>query len=128
MKTSLLNRKTRLFPCCVCREPREVRATKKGKPYMICDPCGMQMFVRVETGIRRFEAMVEAADRDDVWGRMAKLQRRYELRCPKCEKKFWLTPELIKTSWMSGTFQGYRCPNADCGGIAKEEDEDKEAA
>jgi hypothetical protein len=128
VKTSLLNRKTRLFPCCVCREPREVRTTKKGKPYMICDPCGMQMFVRVETGIRRFEAMIEAADRDDVWGRMSKLQRRYELKCPKCEKKFWLTPELIKTSWVSGTFEGYRCPDTDCGGIAKEEDEDKEAA
>jgi len=89
---------------------------------MICDPCGMQMFVRVETGIRRFEAMIEAADRDDVWGRMAKLQQRYELQCPKCEKKFWLTPELIKTSWVSGTFEGYRCPDSDCGGIAKEEE------
>jgi hypothetical protein len=66
----------------------------------------MQMFVRVETGIRRFEAMVEAADRDDVWGR--------------------LTPELIKTSWVSGTFQGYRCPDANCDGIAK--GKDKEAA
>jgi len=126
VKTSLLNRKTRLFPCCVCREPREVRTTKKGKPYMICDPCGMQMFVRVETGIRRFEAMIEAADRDDVWGRLAKLQHRYELRCPKCEKKFWLTPELIKTSWVNGTFEGYRCPDSECDGIAKEED--KEAA
>jgi hypothetical protein len=29
VKTPLLNRKTRLFPCCVCREPREVRTTKK---------------------------------------------------------------------------------------------------
>jgi hypothetical protein len=82
------------------------------------------MFVRVETGIRKFEALVAAADRDDVWGRMAKLQRRYELRCPKCEKKFWLTPDLIKTSWVSGTFQGYRCPDSDCGGIAKEEEEE----
>jgi len=80
----------------------------------------MQMFVRVETGIRRFEAMIEAADRDDVWGRMAKLQHRYELQCRKCEKKFWLTPELIKTSWVSGSFEGYRCPEPDCGGIAKE--------
>jgi len=62
VKTSILNRKARLFPCCVCHEPREVRTTKKGKPYMICDPCGMQMFVRVETGIRRFEAMIDAAD------------------------------------------------------------------
>jgi hypothetical protein len=83
----------------------------------------MQMFVRVEIGIRRFEAMIEAADRDDVWGRMAKLERRYELRCPKCEKKFWLTPELIKTRWVSGTFEGYRCPDSNCARIAKEEDE-----
>jgi hypothetical protein len=83
----------------------------------------MQMFVRVETGIRRFEAMIESADRDDVWGRMAKLQRRYELKCPKCDKRFWLTPELIKTSWISGTFEGYRCPDSNCDGIAKEEDE-----
>jgi DNA-directed RNA polymerase subunit RPC12/RpoP len=82
----------------------------------------MQMFVRVETGIRRFEALIAAADQDDVWGRMAKLQRRYELLCPKCGKKFWLTPELIKTSWVNGTFEGYRCP--DCGGIAKEEGEE----
>jgi hypothetical protein len=111
----------RLFPCCVCSQPREVRMTKKHKPYIICNPCGMQMFVRVDTGIRLFDALVADADRNNVWKRLAELQQRYELDCPKCGKKFWLTPELIKTSWVDGTLKGYRCPEPDCGGVAKEE-------
>ena len=109
----------RLFPCCVCGEAREVRTTKKGKPYLICDPCGVQMFVRVETGIRRFEQLVADADRNNIWKRLADLQQRYELHCPRCGKKFWLTTVLIKTSWMNGKFEGYRCPDSECDGIAK---------
>ena len=121
MKPLLAKRDLRLFPCCVCGEAREVRTTKKGKPYMICDPCGVQMFVRVETGIRRFEQLVADADANNIWKRLAELQQRYQFQCPKCRKKFWLTPELIKTSWASGKLEGYRCPDPGCGGIAKPE-------
>ena len=121
MKPLLAKRDLRLFPCCVCGESREVRTTKKGKPYMICDPCGVQMFVRVETGIRRFEQLVADADENHIWKRLAELQQRYQFQCPKCRKKFWLTPELIKTSWASGKLEGYRCPDPGCGGIAKPE-------
>jgi transcription elongation factor Elf1 len=121
VKPLLAKRDLRLFPCCVCGEAREVRTTKKGKPYMICDPCGVQMFVRVETGIRRFEQLVADADENNIWKRLAELQQRYQFQCPKCRKKFWLTPELIKTSWASGKLEGYRCPDPGCGGIAKPE-------
>jgi transcription elongation factor Elf1 len=121
MKTLLTTRQTRLFPCCICGQPREVRTTKKGKPYLHCDPCGLQMFVRIEPGIRRFEALIADAEGNNVWKRLADLQQRYEFECPKCGKKFWLTPELIKTSWVDGKLQGYRCPEPDCGGIAKPE-------
>jgi len=121
MKPLLTKRNPRLFPCCVCGQAREVRTTKKGKPYLICDPCGLQMFVRVEGGIRRFEQLVADAEANDIWKRLADLQQRYELECPRCKKKFWLTTELIKTSWATGKFEGYRCPDPDCGGIAKEE-------
>ena len=121
MKPLLAKRDLRLFPCCVCGEAREVRTTKKGKPYMICDPCGVQMFVRVETGIRRFEQLVADAEENNIWKRLAELQQRYQFQCPKCRKKFWLTPELIKTSWASGKLDGYRCPDPGCGGIAKPE-------
>jgi transcription elongation factor Elf1 len=119
MKPLLANRNPRLFPCCVCGEAREVRTTKKGKPYMICDPCGMQMFVRVETGIRRFEQLVADADRNDIWKRLAELQQRYQPQCPRCGKRFWLTPELFKTSWVNGKLEGYRCPDSECGGIVE---------
>ena len=121
MKPLLAKRDLRLFPCCVCGEAREVRTTKKGKPYMICDPCGVQMFVRVETGIRRFEQLAADADENNIWKRLSELQQRYHFQCPKCRKKFWLTPELIKTSWASGKLEGYRCPDPGCGGIAKPE-------
>ncbi len=121
MKPLLAKRDLGLFPCCVCGEAREVRTTKKGKPYMICDPCGVQMFVRVETGIRRFEQLVADANENNIWKRLAELQQRYQFQCPKCRKKFWLTPELIKTSWASGKLEGYRCPDPGCGGIAKPE-------
>ena len=121
MKPLLAKRDLRLFPCCVCGEAREVRTTKKGKPYMICDPCGVQMFVRVETGIRRFERLVADAAGNNIWKRLAELQRRYQVDCPRCGQKFWLTTELIKTSWASGKLEGYRCPDQECGGIAKPE-------
>ena len=121
MKPLLAKRDLRLFPCCVCGEAREVRTTKKGKPYMICDPCGVQMFVRVETGIRRFEQLVADADENNIWKRLAELQQRYQFQCPRYRKKFWLTPDLIKTSWASGKLEGYRCPDPGCSGIAKSE-------
>jgi transcription elongation factor Elf1 len=121
MKPLSTNRNPRLFPCCVCGEAREVRTTKKGKPYLICDPCGVQMFVRVETGIRRFEQLVADADRNNIWKRLADLQQRYQFQCPRCGKKFWLTTELIKTSWVNGRLEGYRCPDSQCGGVAKPE-------
>ena len=79
------------------------------------------MFVRVDTGIRLFDALVADADRNNVWKQLAELQQRYQFECPKCGKKFWLTTELIKTSWVNGKLEGYRCPDPDCGGIAKPE-------
>ena len=51
MKPSLMKPDhLRLFPCCVCGEAREVGTTKKNKPYLICDPCGVQVFVEEKTG------------------------------------------------------------------------------
>ena len=126
MKPLLVKRDhLRLFPCPVCGEAREVGTTKKGKPYLHCDPCLVQVFVRGKTGIRRFEQLVTDAGENNFWKRMAELEKSYRFECPKCGKKFWLTPELIKTSWVDGGLKGYRCPDATCGGVAKSE---KEAA
>jgi hypothetical protein len=79
------------------------------------------MFVRIGTGIRLFEQLVADADGNHIWKRLAELQQRYQFECPNCGKNFWLTTELIKTSWMNGKLEGYRCPDRDCGGVAKPE-------
>lgn len=39
--------------CPACGEPMESRPTHAGKPHYICDPCGAQLFIRREEGIRR---------------------------------------------------------------------------
>jgi len=109
------------FPCCVCATPLEVRETKKGKPYVICDPCGVQMFVRNSEGIRRFETLLAEARDSDIWTRLAGLERRYRKKCPECRNDFWIEEKLIKTSIMDGSFQGYRCPKPGCKGIVKME-------
>lgn len=124
MKRASVGKNTPLFPCSVCGEGLEVRETKKGKPYVICNPCGMQMFVRVESGIRRFEQLVADAGRKDIWERLEELQQRYQKKCPQCGKKFWVTPDLIKTSWLNGDFEGYRCSDSECDGIVKVEGEE----
>lgn len=40
--------------CPLCGRPIEIRLDKKhGKPYCICDPCGLQMFIRRTQGIEK---------------------------------------------------------------------------
>ena len=107
----------RMFPCPVCTIPLEVRTTKKDKPYITCDPCGIQVFVRGPFGILAFNRLVDSASEDDLWTRLAEMERRYRLKCRKCGGQFWIEPELIKTSLMDGSLKGFRCPQKNCGAI-----------
>ncbi len=105
----------RLFPCPVCAIPREVRTSKKNKPYITCDPCGIQVFVRGPFGILGFNRLVDRATQDDLWTRLAEMERRYRLKCPKCGCRFWIEPHMVKTSILDGSLQGFRCPDNKCG-------------
>ncbi len=105
----------RLFPCPVCTEPREVRMTKKNKPCVTCDPCGIQLFIRGSAGIAAFNRLVDRGDREDLWARLREMERRYYLKCPECGCRFWAEPELAKTSIFDGSLQGFRCPEKKCG-------------
>ncbi len=113
----------RLFPCPVCKEALEVRRTKKGKPYVVCNSCGIQLFVRVQAGIDAFNLLVERADRKGVWETISEMERRYRKQCPQCGRKFWVEKKLIKTSDLDGSFRGFRCPEESCGAIIEWEDE-----
>jgi ssDNA-binding Zn-finger/Zn-ribbon topoisomerase 1 len=105
------------FPCPLCGKGLDVRQTKKKKPYVICDPCGVQLFVRSKAGTHCFEQLVSDAEQRNIWKRLDDLQSRYQRRCPVCKKDFWIAPDQIKTSWVDGTFEGYRCPERGCSGV-----------
>jgi ssDNA-binding Zn-finger/Zn-ribbon topoisomerase 1 len=104
------------FPCPLCGKGLDVRQTKKKKPYVICDPCGVQLFVS-KAGMHVFEQLVSEAGQRNIWKRLDDLQSRYRRKCPKCGKEFWIVPNQIKTSWMDGSFEGYRCPERGCDGV-----------
>ena len=122
LNSLLKKREPQLFPCSACHGACEVKTTKKGKPYLICDSCGVQLFVRGKAGIERFEKLLAELERNNIWKRLAELERRYRFECPKCGKKFWPEPELIRTKWPSKKAIGYRCPEPGCGGIVNVED------
>jgi DNA-directed RNA polymerase subunit RPC12/RpoP len=43
------------IPCFLCGRKLEKRTSKAGKPYFVCDPCGIQIFVRRMKGIELLE-------------------------------------------------------------------------
>ncbi len=43
------------LPCILCGRKLEKRTDKNQKPYFVCDPCGIQLFVRRKRGIELLE-------------------------------------------------------------------------
>jgi DNA-directed RNA polymerase subunit RPC12/RpoP len=113
----------RVFPCPVCMEPREVRQTKKDKPYITCDPCGIQLFIRGPVGIAAFNRLVDHANHEGLWEKLSEMEGRYRLKCPDCGTRFWIEPELIETSIFDGSIKGFRCPKKECEATVKWESE-----
>jgi len=103
-----------MFPCPVCTQPREVRVTKKDKPYVICDPCGIQVFVRGPAGIEEFQRLLKHTSNDGLLARLQEIEQRYRLTCPDCGCLFWIEPRLLKTSLFDGSIKGFRCPKKNC--------------
>jgi hypothetical protein len=50
---------TTKIPCFLCGQEIEVKNTVKGKPYFICDPCGLQAFIRRTKGAERLREWME---------------------------------------------------------------------
>ena len=84
--------------------------TKKKKPYITCDPCGIQVFVRGPAGIAAFNRLVDRADGKDLWTRLTEMQKRFYLRCPECGLHFWIEAALAESSAWDGKLKGFRCP------------------
>ena len=105
------------FPCPVCAVNRQVKLTKKSKPYITCDPCGIQVFIRGPAGIVAFNRLIEKGESAGLLSRLEQMQRRFRLTCPECENEFWIERRLIKTSSFDGSFKGFRCPLNGCEAI-----------
>jgi transcription elongation factor Elf1 len=107
----------RRFPCPVCAVPQEVRSSKKDKPYITCNTCGVQVFVRGREGVQEFKKLLEQSEFDGTMAQMRSIVRRYRLRCKSCGRQFWIAPPLVETSFFDGSLSGVRCPQAECGTV-----------
>src|SRR3954447_6700590 len=52
------------IPCVLCKDNLPVRTDKNNKPYFVCIPCGIQLFVRGQQGIQRLRQAVTSSDSD----------------------------------------------------------------
>jgi DNA-directed RNA polymerase subunit RPC12/RpoP len=46
------------IPCFLCIQELTQRTDKNRKPYFVCDPCGVQIFVRGRQGIKNLSELV----------------------------------------------------------------------
>lgn len=46
------------IPCFLCSQKLEQRKDKHEKPYFVCDPCGVQIFVRGRQGIENLAELI----------------------------------------------------------------------
>jgi len=52
--------KNETLPCPLCEEELDIKISEKGKPYVVCDICGVQLFVRRPEGIKRLKNKIDS--------------------------------------------------------------------
>ena len=53
------------IPCFLCSQELRQRKDKNEKPYFVCDPCGMQIFVRGRQGIENLKQLIATMQERD---------------------------------------------------------------
>ena len=54
------------LPCFLCGSKLEKRTDKNRKPYFVCDPCGIQLFIRRKRGIDLLEDAFRNSERAQI--------------------------------------------------------------
>ena len=54
------------IPCLLCGKRLNKRVDKNGKPYFVCDPCGVQMFIRRPQGIENLSELIQTLGKKDL--------------------------------------------------------------
>ncbi len=52
-------------PCWLCGKPLDLRVTKGGKFYLVCDPDGIQCFIRRAQGMERVKKLIKHLSQKD---------------------------------------------------------------
>ena len=55
-----------VLPCFLCGKQLDQRTDKNNKPYFICNPCGMQIFIRRELGIQKLEELIRNLEEGEL--------------------------------------------------------------
>jgi DNA-directed RNA polymerase subunit RPC12/RpoP len=53
------------IPCFLCSQELTQRTDKNRKPYFVCDPCGVQIFIRGRQGIKNLAQLIETLQERD---------------------------------------------------------------
>ena len=54
------------LPCLLCTAKLEKRTDKNGKPYFVCNPCGIQFFIRRQHGIDLLEKLIRDCQKNEI--------------------------------------------------------------
>jgi DNA-directed RNA polymerase subunit RPC12/RpoP len=54
------------LPCFLCGASLDKRTDKNRKPYFVCNPCGIQLFVRRPHGIRLLDKLLRDAAKHEI--------------------------------------------------------------
>src|SRR5580704_5531516 len=54
------------LPCFLCVDKLERRTDKNGKPYFVCNPCGIQLFVRRPHGIKLLNKLLADVAKNEI--------------------------------------------------------------
>jgi hypothetical protein len=55
------------LPCFLCGSQLEKRNSKNDKPYFVCDPCGLQVFVRRKRGIEKLANLMNQLEHQEIY-------------------------------------------------------------
>jgi chaperonin cofactor prefoldin len=53
------------IPCFLCIQELTQRTDKNRKPYFVCDPCGVQIFIRGRQGIKNLSELIATLKEKD---------------------------------------------------------------
>ena len=54
------------LPCFLCGASLDKRTDKNRKPYFVCNPCGIQLFVRRPHGIKLLDKLLRDAAKHEI--------------------------------------------------------------